>query len=95
MTTAGELLLPRISGKTIVELGCGTGPMAESLIEAGATSYLGFDIADSAVEAAQARVDAAGLSGKIQFKQGSMADIGEVDAYIVFSMGLHVPSRIC
>jgi len=88
MATAGELLLPRIAGKTIVELGCGTGSLAESLIEAGAKSYLGFDIADSAVKAAQARVDTAGLSDKIQFKQGSVADIGNVDADIVFSMGL-------
>ena len=88
MATASRVLIPRAAGKRIVEVGCGTGLLAESLIEAGAESYLGFDIADSAVKSAQERVAAAGMSEKIQFMQGGVIDIGKVDADIVFSMGL-------
>lgn len=88
MATAQRVLMPRVAGKRIIEVGCGTGALAESLIEAGAESYLGFDIADSAVSSAQERVNKAGLSEKIEFRQGGVADIVDVEADIVFSMGL-------
>src|SRR5262249_12753916 len=50
-----ELLRPYLANKRVVELGCGSGMMAGKLIEYGAASYLGIDIAESAVEAARAR----------------------------------------
>src|SRR5262249_53918579 len=50
-----ELLRPYLANKRVVELGCGSGIMAGKLIEYGAASYLGIDIAKSAVETARAR----------------------------------------
>ncbi|MBF0587934.1 MAG: class I SAM-dependent methyltransferase [Magnetococcales bacterium] len=89
MALAGQLILPHIQGKRVVELGCGSGVLAESLIQAGAASYVGYDIAPAAVEGANARVKKEGLSDRIQFKAGDFsAESAPFEADQLFSLGL-------
>lgn len=85
---AGAWLAERCAGRRVVELGCGSGLLAEDLIAARAASYRGFDIAPAAVEAAEARIRRAGLDGRAAFAQARIAALPRLDADIVFSLGL-------
>ncbi len=84
----GELLAPFVAGKTVLELGCGSGLLASRIMAAGAASYLGVDIAAAAIENARRRAAAAGLSGAVRFQQGAADGPGIAAAQIVFSLGL-------
>ena len=48
MIVAKKLLLNLVPNKKILEIGCGSGLLAEELIKAGAKSYLGYDFAEHA-----------------------------------------------
>lgn len=85
---AGEIIGCHAAGKRIVELGCGSALLAEGLIEAGAESYRGYDIAANAVEQATRRVGDSGLGGKISFMQADISALPALEADIVFSLGL-------
>ena len=80
-----KLLRPHLAGKRVVELGCGSGLMASKLTEYGAASYLGIDIAESAINAACARY---GEDPKIRFMASSVADMPRISADLVISLGL-------
>jgi SAM-dependent methyltransferase len=80
-----ELLRPYLANKRVVELGCGSGIMAGKLIEYGAASYLGIDIAESAVETARARY---GDNPKVRFLASSVAEMQPLSADLVISLGL-------
>ena len=43
------LLSPHVKGKKIVEIGCGSGLLTKTLYDAGAKSYVGYDIAELAI----------------------------------------------
>jgi SAM-dependent methyltransferase len=51
-------LLGDVSGKRVVDVGCGSGPLSQWLVESGA-SVVGFDVSSALVRLAEAR----GLSG--------------------------------
>src|SRR2546430_945199 len=55
LALAESLLRPHVAGRRVVELGCGSGLLAAPLVEAGAASYLGIDIARSAIASARCR----------------------------------------
>jgi SAM-dependent methyltransferase len=80
-----ELLRPYLAGKHVVELGCGSGIIAGRLIEYGAATYLGIDIAESAIERARARY---GDDARLRFQISSVADMLPVSADLVISLGL-------
>jgi SAM-dependent methyltransferase len=80
-----ELLRPYLANKRVVELGCGSGIMARKLIEYGAASYLGIDIAESAIETARTRY---GNNPKVRFLACSVADMPPVSSGLVISLGL-------
>ncbi len=80
-----ELLRPYLANKRVVELGCGSGIMAGKLIEYGVASYLGVDIAESAIETARARH---GDNPKVRFLAISVADMPPLSADLVVSLGL-------
>lgn len=88
MENAQRILAAAAPGKRIVEFGCGSGVIAEELIEAGAASYHGIDIADVAIEQAQARVKAKALDDKISFATGDENTLSKVEADIIFSLGV-------
>jgi SAM-dependent methyltransferase len=81
-----ELLEPFLAGKRVVELGCGSGLLAAKLIECGAASYLGIDIAETAIR--KAREKHAGREERIRFEVGGVADLRPLAADLVISLGL-------
>ena len=85
---AKDLLSRHVAGRRVVELGCGSGLLAEGLIEAGAASYLGIDLARNAVEGARARVQASPHASRIRFETGDVAALPPLAADLVFSLGL-------
>jgi SAM-dependent methyltransferase len=80
-----ELLRPFLLNKRVVELGCGSGIIAGKLIEYGAVSYLGIDIAESAIEKARARHWG---DERIRFQVGGVEDMPTISAELVISLGL-------
>ena len=81
-----ELLKPFLAGKRVVELGCGSGLLAAKLIEYGAASYLGIDIAETAIR--KARESHGGRDARIAFAVGGVADLQPLAADLVISLGL-------
>ena len=80
-----ELLKPFLSNKKVVELGCGSGIIARKLLDYGAASYFGIDIAESAIETARSRY---GNDARMQFQFGSVAGLPPLSADLVVSLGL-------
>jgi SAM-dependent methyltransferase len=81
-----ELLKPFLTNRRVVELGCGSGLLAGRLIEYGAASYLGVDIAETAIRAA--RASHGDRDPRIQFQVGAVAELPEISADLVVSLGL-------
>jgi len=77
-----------VRGKRVVEIGCGTGRLAPELMEAGAASYLGIDIAANAIAEARIRTDRAGFGDRVMFQQGDVAGLRPLSADLVVSLGL-------
>jgi SAM-dependent methyltransferase len=80
-----ELLRPFLSNKHVVELGCGSAIIAGKFLEYGASSYLGIDIAESAIEKARSRH---GNDARMQFQVGDVADLPSLSADLIVSLGL-------
>jgi ubiquinone/menaquinone biosynthesis C-methylase UbiE len=68
MIAASELERAR----AIVELGCGTGRLAASLLEATTASYLGLDVSDTMVSLARERLAPFGVRAQVQASEGGM-----------------------
>lgn len=87
LASSAELLAPYVTGKHVVDLGCGSGLLSPALLAAGAASVHGFDISEAAIARAKARAEALGL-------QNARFDVGTVDALpdiprdVVVSLGL-------
>ena len=88
MSMIGYLFKEHVGGKRVVELGCGSGLMAEGIIQAGAVSYLGIDISSIAVDEAKKRIEKAGLSHKASFKEGDISALSHLQGDLIFSLGL-------
>lgn len=85
---AFEILEPLIKNKKVVELGCGSGFLAKKFIEAGASSYTGYDISEKAISRAQQLFKEEKESKKINFFAKPILDLEILDADYVFSLGL-------
>lgn len=84
-----DLLLPYIQGKTVLDLGCGSALLAEKMItEAGASRYIGFDIAEIAINRARDRIKGQECSERIQLYVGNISSVPDLQADVVFSLGL-------
>jgi SAM-dependent methyltransferase len=79
-----ELLSRHVAGKRVVELGCGSGLIAERLVADGAASYLGVDISDNAIASARART----RDPRIRFEVADISRLAPLSADLVFSLGL-------
>jgi SAM-dependent methyltransferase len=80
-----ELLRPFLANKRVVELGCGSGLLAGTLIEYGAKGYLGVDIAEPAIE--KARETYRGRD-QIEFVVSDIGSLPRISADLVVSLGL-------
>ncbi len=56
------------AGAHVLEIGCGTGELAEMLVGMGSIVE-GFDLSPSMIEAARERIDEHGLGGKLSVRQ--------------------------
>jgi SAM-dependent methyltransferase len=88
MEVTMELLTPHLEGKSVLELGCGSGRLAADIINAGAKSYCGMDIASLAIDSANKRYTSSDISEKILFKVGGVEELEVKNFDIVFSIGL-------
>lgn len=83
------LLAPHLRGRRLVELGCGSGLLAEPLMALGAASYTGIDISPVAITRARERVAAIPEApADIRFAVGSVADLEPQGDALTFSLGL-------
>lgn len=87
-----------IAGRSVLDIGCGSGGIALHLIAAhGAGHVTGFDVEGPVIERARAQAEAKGLASRTTFVQGAPGrlpfDDGSFD--VVFSKDalLHVPDK--
>jgi len=83
-----EILKPLIKNKTVVELGCGSGFLAEEIIKSGATSYTGYDISENAIDRAIELSRINKYNENSYFYAKSIMETPELNADFVFSLGL-------
>lgn len=88
LEAAVTLLAPHLPGRRLVELGCGSGLLAERLMTLGAASYQGFDISDRAIARARQRLAAVPLADRMAFDVAAVGDLGPQGDALVFSLGL-------
>lgn len=95
MKLARSILKKMAPGRSVAELGCGSGLLAEEIIAYGATKYVGIDISAVAIEAAKQRV--VDSQGNIEFVNANISEITAFKTDICFSLGLFdwlTPSEI-
>jgi len=80
------LLAPHVRGRRVVELGCGSGLLAQPLMALGAAGYLGIDISPVAI--ARARERAAASGADVRFAVGAVAELEPQGEALTFSLGL-------
>ncbi|MEO0328204.1 MAG: magnesium protoporphyrin IX methyltransferase [Pseudomonadota bacterium] len=82
-----------LSGKTILDAGCGTGMLAIELAERGA-DVLAIDISPKLIEEAQDRYqNTENVTGSVSFKSGDMSDpsLGSFDYVVAMDSLIHYP----
>ena len=70
-------------GKRVVELGCGIGRLSQPIIEAGAASYHGIDIAANAIEQATTENNL----DHVTYEHADISNLKAIEADIVLSIG--------
>jgi SAM-dependent methyltransferase len=79
-------LLTRNPGASVLDLGCGPGRVAESVIEAGAASYVGIDLSAHMLALAGKRLD---RFATVELVEGDFLDLDVPRAFdIVLALGL-------
>lgn len=68
MQAALDLLKPHLAGKTVMDVGCGSGRFAFQMIKSGAAKVIGVDISREAIALANERVLHLGLNEKLEFQ---------------------------
>jgi len=88
LATAARLLAPHLAGRRVVELGCGSGLLAERLLMLGAASYEGYDLSDVAIARAQLRAAASPRREHMRFAVAAITDLPPQGTAVVVSLGL-------
>ena len=73
----GEDFLGRISGKTVIDFGCGEGDDAVEMAQKGPRRVIGLDIREDLLQTARAKALAAGVSGTCSFAS-STEELAEI-----------------
>lgn len=74
MEEAAAVLAGWIPGKTVVDVGCGSGLLAERLLDAGAAKVTGLDIAPAGIASAQDRLVRRGIDrSRYEFREQNLA----------------------
>lgn len=74
-----------LRGRTVLDVGCGTGGLAVELVRRGAARATGIDLSPLSVEAARRAVDAAGVGARTDFRvgDGASTDLGSHDVVVL------------
>lgn len=64
-------------GATILDIGCGVGHLHQSLLEKGAESAAGIDLAPKMLLEAQSWADARGLGDRVRYLEGDFLELDE------------------
>src|SRR5437879_12212714 len=88
LTASSQVLLAFISknglvGKTVLEIGCGTGFFALETIRSGAVSCIGVDLSSAAIHEANEFAKESGLRDRARFEVANGASIQHPTADIV------------
>lgn len=62
-------------GQTLLEVGCGVGEVHQTLLERGAASALGIDLADRMLDHARERAEGRGLTDRVEYRLGDFVDL--------------------
>jgi putative flippase GtrA/SAM-dependent methyltransferase len=88
LDAAAQLLTPHLAGRRVVELGCGSGLLAEPLLAAGAVAYQGYDFSEAAITAARKRAATSPRGAAMRFDVAAVAEIPPQGDAVVISLGL-------
>lgn len=83
-----ELLKDELPGKTVLDIGCGSGHFIEGCIKAGAARGIGIDISPQAIELAKQQAEEHGIADKVEFLVGRAGQKEFPDSDIVTGFGL-------
>jgi SAM-dependent methyltransferase len=88
LTVSSQVLLDFISkkgltGKTVLELGCGTGFFALETLRNGASSCLGVDLSSAAIREANEFAKESGLEDRARFEVANAASAGQPASDVV------------
>jgi predicted RNA methylase len=74
-----------VTGRTVLDVGCGIGDLAIETVAAGATSATGFDLSPKAIERARALARQRGVSDRTTFEvgDGSKFELPKADVVAV------------
>ena len=73
----GELESLGIDGATILEVGCGVGALHQTLLQKGAASALGLDLAPAMLERAEQRASEFQLDERTQYLLGDFVEVSD------------------
>jgi cyclopropane fatty-acyl-phospholipid synthase-like methyltransferase len=68
MDAALQLVSPHLSGRHVLDVGCGSGRFAFELLAAGAERVVGIDVSPAAIEAADARRRQSPSADRLEFR---------------------------
>ena len=88
LDVAARLLAPHLAGRRVVELGCGSGLLAERLLALGAASYQGYDLSEAAIARAKQRAADSPRGEAMRFAVAAVADLPPQGDALVVSLGL-------
>jgi SAM-dependent methyltransferase len=83
-----ELLAPFVTDRSVLELGCGTGRLAQRLIDAGSRRYLGIDHSPVAIANARRRYTDLAAARPIEFKVSPASKMSSAGFDVIFSLGV-------
>lgn len=85
---AEDFLKKNCQGKTVTELGCGSGRRLDAVLSSGATRYVGYDFAPKAIEEGNERVRRLGCQDRASFHVADVTTTGTIETDLTFSLGL-------
>lgn len=83
-----EMIRPYINNKVLLDLGCGSGLLFQALSNSSAHSFVGIDLAESAIRNAEALANRYGYKNRSLFLTGDAVKIEWPYFDVVVSLGL-------
>lgn len=72
-----EIVTTGLSGRSILEVGSGVGQLHQTLLEKGASTAVGIDLAPAMISEAETRASARNLAAQTHYRQGDFVQLAE------------------